>query len=128
MTNEERRQRINLSVDVLEERLAQWAARVQDSIDSLRADLRLRDDRFDNQISGLLLWKAAHEIEYRTLKDQVDRQEKDIKDLKDATRDQSTARRVTGSVLKSQWTWISAGVLFLSTLIGIAVNLTKLPF
>lgn len=132
MANEEvPRGRINVSVAVLEERLRLWSESVQRSMDSLREDLRRRDERYENQIASLIIWQAQHILEYNVLvadiksvKHELDEKiKKDIALLKEQEDRGKVSFKAKTDLLRMQWTWLMAGVFAASTVLGIALQL-----
>lgn len=133
--------RVSLSVDILEERLKNWAEDIKREQAKVYDELRRLSSRYDNSIGGIEAWRITTDQAIGSLRI-------DVEDLKKiaATRAElerlalvaaAIERKVLNkevamdaklSLLKSQWTWLVAGILGSSAVMGLLTQLGVVQF
>lgn len=133
--------RINVSVEVLEERLRNWADDIKREQNKVFDELRRLSDRHDRDYGSLDLWRVQAQITIDYIRADVDelkaqaarRDELElVKKKADDIQRQIETKEIAGSakmqLLKSQWTWLIAGAFGASTIIGLLVQLRVVEF
>lgn len=133
--------RVSLSVDILEERLANWAEDIKREQAKVYDELRRLSSRYDNSIGSIEAWRIATDLSIHNLR-------VDVEDLKKVAATRSELERLAAlaaaierqvsnkevamnaklSLLKSQWTWLVAGIIGSSAVMGLLTQLGVLQF
>jgi type VI protein secretion system component VasA len=133
--------RINVSVEVLEERLRNWADDVKRDQHKVFEEIRRLSNKYDNSLGSFDIWRVQAQLTIDYLKADVEdlKQRAALRDELDLVRKKAEAveaelnkKNIEGSakmqLLKSQWTWLIAGVFGASTFIGFLIQLRVVSF
>lgn len=127
--------RINISVEVLDERLRNWNDEIRRGQEAVMSQLRHMADRYDNQIGALELWRSQYELKFDFLSQSVEllKAEKanlftQVEDLRTNLSARDITFKAKVSLLKSGWTWLIGAAFGASAFLGLASQLGWVNF